>query len=106
MKNALLILILILFWSCKSHLQTGKLEYTIFNEKQISEFKSELKAFSKINELRNKKIDFIAYKEYSIGSVRLLRVDDPNNCAKCISNYSTSYNHFCHSHILYLNLFH
>lgn len=98
MKNALLILILILFWSCKSHLQTGKLEYTIFNEKQISEFKSELKAFSKINELRNKKIDFIAYKEYSIGSVRLLRVDDPNNCAKCISNYSILifYIHYYH----------
>lgn len=87
MKLFLQILIFLLITSCK--IKTYEtLEYTIINKNSISEFKSELEIFTKVNELRNSKIDFIVYRDYSEGSVKLLRSDDPNNCPNCIDNFS------------------
>lgn len=88
MKNVILISILILLFSCKTHSKNETLEYTIINKNAISDFKKELKIYTKIQELRNKKIDFIEYKQHSIGSIRLSRTDDLNNCPSCISNFS------------------
>lgn len=87
MKLFVQLLIFLLITSCK--IKTYEtLEYTIINKNSISEFKGELEIFMKVNELRNNKIDFVVYRDYSVGSVRLVRNDDPNNCLKCVDHFS------------------
>lgn len=89
MKSAFQILICILLLSCKSNQTKNNLEYTSINKESISEFKNELEIFTRISELRKKKLDFIAYKNYSIGSKSIIYTNDTNNCSNCSDYYST-----------------
>lgn len=88
MKKTVLISVLILLLGCKTQPKYETLEYTIINKNIISDFQSELKMFPKIEEFKNRKVNFIALKKYSIGSVKLLRANDINNCLNCISPFS------------------
>lgn len=88
MKFTVLIFILFLIISCTPLQPKGNLEYTIINNKSIFEYKTELETYTTINELRKKNIDFVAYKDYSVGSIRLLNSEDLNNCTNCLDKFS------------------
>lgn len=60
-----------------------------FSQKIDSIFEKELEVFTNVNKLREKKINFIIDKKYSIGFKGILRSDDLNRCPKCDYSYST-----------------
>ena len=58
----------------------------IFSQKREENFRTELKSLTNVDQLRKEKIDFIAYKEFSVGMI--LRYDNLNRCPQCDYNYS------------------
>jgi hypothetical protein len=61
----------------------------IFSQKREDDFRNELKNLTNVDQLKKENIDFIAYKEFSVGSYRISKANDPNRCPKCDYNYST-----------------
>ncbi|GAA4149872.1 hypothetical protein GCM10022217_02310 [Chryseobacterium ginsenosidimutans] len=86
MKRFLIISILIFLINCRSTKQAVFPEFTVQNPQRIKDYEKELKLFTRIDEFRTKNIDFIAYKSYSVGSIRLIE-KDPNSHDNCIPDY-------------------
>ena len=83
----LVILIFSLIFSCSLKKPVSFGEYVRISEKSKQEYKNEVTAIiTKTDEFRTKKIDFIVYKKYSIGSIRLNRIDS-NTCLNCNPDY-------------------
>lgn len=87
MKKLFLFTILILLSNCQSWVQKSFSEFTITNPERIKDYKKELILFTKIEELQVKKVDFIAYKDYSIGSINLI-TPNANSCQNSLSHDS------------------
>lgn len=82
------IFVCLLILNCKSNQSKNKLGFTIIHKESISNFKNKLEILTKANELREKNIDFIAYKDLYIGSSQTFNQQDPNLCPYCLPNES------------------
>jgi len=83
LKNSFLILSVCLLTACKTKQLEHNLEYTIINKNGLTQFKNEAEKLAKIKELQKKNIDFVVYKNYSVGATILSSVNDPDKCPHC-----------------------
>ncbi|WEK68297.1 MAG: hypothetical protein P0Y62_10500 [Candidatus Chryseobacterium colombiense] len=82
-KTITAIIIFLLLINCQTKKINSLGEYVRISEESKQHNNNEVNAILiKARELRSKKNDFIAYKSYSIGSIRLNKIDS-NTCPNC-----------------------
>lgn len=86
MNKITFLMLLVFLVNCNSTKNTYLAEYAYTNPERIKQYEDEIKLIPKVKELREKNIDFIAYKSYSVGSIRMIRKDS-NSCPNCNPNY-------------------
>lgn len=80
LKKFFIIIILTFLANCKSVRKNTFNNEFDFNPKEIDVFRHNVNNITKVNELRRKNIDFIAYKSFSIGSIGII---NRNLCSNC-----------------------